>query len=110
MSELESFRRIAGDNPFRAWLESQRDESVKYLVNAVDPVAVHRAQGQFVIPISIATFARNRRTSIPIRYIPRFDIVLHWMRSFVRQHDSIHQFLETLESNIGRISHQPATL
>jgi hypothetical protein len=46
MSELESFRRIAGDNPFRAWLESQRDESVKYLVNAVDPVAVHRAQGQ----------------------------------------------------------------
>lgn len=46
MTDLESFRRIAGDNPFRAWLESQRAESIKYLTSAVEPVAVYRAQGQ----------------------------------------------------------------
>jgi len=46
MNELEYFARIAGDNPFRQWLEKQRDESIKYLIEATDTVAIHRAQGQ----------------------------------------------------------------
>lgn len=46
VNDVESFRRIAGDNPLRAWLEAQRGESIKYLTSAVDPIAVYRAQGQ----------------------------------------------------------------
>lgn len=46
-NELEHFRRVAGDNPLRAWLEAQLAESVRVMSEAVDIVVIARAQGQY---------------------------------------------------------------
>lgn len=43
---VEIFARLAGDSRFEAWLTTQHADAVKYLVEARDPVALHRAQGK----------------------------------------------------------------
>ena len=44
--ELEVFSRLAGDSRFELWLTEQHGEAVKYLTEAREPVAIHRAQGK----------------------------------------------------------------
>lgn len=46
MNDIEHFRRIAGDNPFRAWLEAEKETLVKTLASA-DGRALYQAQGKF---------------------------------------------------------------
>jgi hypothetical protein len=43
--EIELFARLAADQRFEAWLAEQQAENVKYLIQSLDPVAIHRAQG-----------------------------------------------------------------
>lgn len=47
MNDIDSFVRIAGDNPFRQWLENQRDQAVRTMAEAVDEVTIYRAQGVY---------------------------------------------------------------
>lgn len=61
MSEIEHFRRIAGDNPFKAWLEKEKAAQLKYLINAVDPIMVHRAQGQLQLIERIETLLEKAK-------------------------------------------------
>jgi|LauGreDrversion4_2_1035121.scaffolds.fasta_scaffold15969_6 hypothetical protein len=44
--ELKLFAHIGGYNEFLEWLDRQHEDAVKYLVEARDPVAIHRAQGK----------------------------------------------------------------
>ena len=44
--KLKLFSHIGGYNELLAWLDEAYDEAVKYLVEARDPVAFHRAQGR----------------------------------------------------------------
>lgn len=45
MTDAEIFSRLPASvlNP---WLAKERDEAYKYLAEATDPVAIHRAQGK----------------------------------------------------------------
>jgi len=47
MSELTSFARIAGDRPFKEWLENQKRLALKTMASAADPYTVGRAQGRY---------------------------------------------------------------
>lgn len=40
------FARLNGMPGFREWLQHERDEAYKYLINASEPFAIHRAQGK----------------------------------------------------------------
>lgn len=46
MAQVDSFRRVCQDTQFRAWLETERDQALKYLVAGTEAVVIHRAQGQ----------------------------------------------------------------
>jgi hypothetical protein len=43
---LRLFLHLSGHAELVEWLDAQHDEAVKYLVEARDPVAIHRAQGK----------------------------------------------------------------
>lgn len=43
---LELFRQLSAHNGLDAWLKHEKADAVKYLVEARDPVAIHRAQGK----------------------------------------------------------------
>jgi hypothetical protein len=45
MTDLETFKRLPA-SILRPWLIHERDEAYKYLVEATDTVAIHRAQGK----------------------------------------------------------------
>jgi hypothetical protein len=45
MKDLEVFQRLPA-SLLRPWLTKERDEAYKYLAEAPDPVAIHRAQGK----------------------------------------------------------------
>lgn len=47
--DLEAFRRIAGDNPLKAWLIAERERVVKVLAEGAESVSIHRAQGQYYV-------------------------------------------------------------
>lgn len=47
MNDLEHFRRVAGDNLLRAWLEKQLEDQVRTLAAATDTALLHRAQGAY---------------------------------------------------------------
>jgi len=53
--EMEMFARLGGR--FEQWLDEQLQEQVKYLVSAVDPAMLRRAQGA-------AAFIENMKKSI----------------------------------------------
>lgn len=46
MNEIDHFRQAGGDNLLKAWAVAERDKAVKFMIRAVDPVVIHRAQGQ----------------------------------------------------------------
>lgn len=46
MAQVESFRRVCQDTQFRAWVQAEREQALKYLVAGTDAVVIHRAQGQ----------------------------------------------------------------
>lgn len=44
---LAMFAQVGANHPrLREWLEAERASAVKYLLQASDPVAIHRAQGK----------------------------------------------------------------
>ncbi len=47
MSELEKFRRVAGDNLLRSWLEDQKLAAVKTMSASTDLHLILRAQGAY---------------------------------------------------------------
>ena len=47
MSELDLFRRVAGDNPLRQWLEGEKAKAVAVLAASPDHALVLRAQGAY---------------------------------------------------------------
>ncbi len=46
MKEIEYFVRIAGDNLFKQWLDTEKAKTTKLLANA-EGVTLHRAQGRY---------------------------------------------------------------
>lgn len=46
--EVEVFARVAGDPRFEVWLAEQQADAMKYLVQATDPLVIHRAQGKIL--------------------------------------------------------------
>ena len=43
---MELFRQLSAHNGLGEYLQHERDESVKYLMEGRDPVVIHRAQGK----------------------------------------------------------------
>ena len=45
-ADTQAFAQVAGDHRFKRWLEMQREDAIKYLSQATDPMMIYRAQGK----------------------------------------------------------------